>query len=111
MGHASSAKTNFMVVWVFLMLDLWPENSEAFVASPYKNASDYLLWEAFTKMSDQLNAYGEDYTRKGTTISRHKDKNAGPGTVTLVSFHSRAVIRGKKMSQQGEEGRLMIVGD
>jgi len=97
MGHASSGKTNFMVVDAFESVLKFPDNSECFVASPYRSASDYLLWSAFNNMADDLEARGFPIFRRVGIISTRPNRWTGPGTITLVSFHAVGVLRGKKL--------------
>lgn len=99
-GHASSGKTNFMVLDAFRMVDIFPYNSECFVASPYRSASEYLLWSAFNEVADQLKACGRIVHKKANVISYGSKRNAGPGVITLVSFHAVGVLRGKKLVDQ-----------
>lgn len=109
-GHASSGKTNFMVLDAFRMIDIWPKYSECFVASPYRSASVYLLWNSFRETADLLNEHGRQVYKKATAISYGVDKPAGPGTITLVSFHAVGVLRGKKLINPNK-GRLGVYLD
>lgn len=109
-GHASSGKTHFMVIDAFRWLDVFPRNSECFVASPYRSASEYLLWNAFNEVADQLKAGGISVFKRANVISFGERKKAGPGTITLVSFHAVGVLRGKKLVDPNR-GRLGIYLD
>lgn len=96
-GHASSGKTNFMVLDAFNEILIHPHNSECFVASPYRSSSDYLLWNQFNNCADDLQALGFPVFRRVGVISLRQDRWTGPGTITLVSFHAVGVLRGKKL--------------
>jgi len=110
-GHASSGKTNFTVVYSMRMLDLWPEDTQVFVASPFLNASDYLLWEQFDQAVDLMKEYKTaDLHKTKNCITLNQKKKAGPGTIRLIAIDKVSVLRGKKM-RNDEVGRLAVVMD
>jgi hypothetical protein len=113
MGHASSGKTNFIILDAFMSIARFPEHSEAFVASPYKSAAEYLLWAGFNQAADRLKEHGIPVYRRQGVLSLIKNRWAGPGTITLVVFHHVGVLRGKKLTGQekGPRGQLGVYLD
>ena len=113
MGHASSGKTNFIILDAFKSIAKNPNHSEAFVASPYKSAAEYLLWAGFNQAADRLKDHGIPVYRRQGVLSLVKGRWAGPGTITLVVFHHVGVLRGKKLTgqEQGPRGELGVYLD
>lgn len=119
-GHASSAKTTFIIVEAFQYLDLFPKNTEIFVGAPYKTSSGYNLWNQFKKYGYQRQSSNLrlPVVIKDNYISTHYEgRTTGPGTIQFISSDKASTIKGKKQDIHGDEGdketqgRLIIALD
>lgn len=113
MGHASSGKTHFIIVEVFQLNHIFKDNCQAFFASPYKNASDYLLWSDLTAFAHRLKKESKmkffDKTEVRNNWVQTGEHSSGSGSIRLVSFHKEGVIRGKKQGGDYKtEARLLV---